>query len=240
MTHITVNGLKIHYQKHGKGYPLVLIPGIYCDSRTYKKIIPLLAEKYTVFIPDMPCHGKSDKYKKVMSLKDFSSELNKMINCWKIKKPILMAHSAGCALAIQYALDHPVKELVIAAPAGLIKMKSIMQILFELSIKKMIFALIKGKSNTFWVLKIGIENFLKNLFNKWFWKTLAKNYDIDFSKEIKRIKTPITIIAADKDELFKFKIIKKIAKNINAKLIKVNGPHDWPITKPREIKKWMK
>jgi len=239
MPYIKIDGLQVYYEKKGKGQPLVLIPGIFCDSRTYQKIIPILAKKYTVYVPDMPSHGKSDSYNKVMNINDFGHGFHKMIKTWKIKKPIIFAHSAGCILAIKYAIDYPVKELVIAAPAGLIQMKSVFQILYELSIKKLITAF-RQSTKTGWVFKIGFDNFFRNLFNKWFWKTLAKNYDVDYSKDIKKAKGPITIIAADRDELFPYPTIKKIAKNINAKLIKVNGLHDWPVTSPEEIKKWMK
>lgn len=241
MPYLNIDELSIYYRKEGKGEPLVLIPGIYCDSRTYKKLIPILAEYYTVYVPDMPCHGKSDSYKRVMSLDDFSHGIRKMINAWGIKKPIVMAHSAGCILAIKYALDYPVKELVIAAPAGLIKMRSLTQVLYELSIKKVAFALRKKQKKTGWVLKIGIDNFFKNLFNKWFWKTLKKNYNADFSKEIKKAQFPITILTAKQDEMFDFEMIKKIAKPIKtAKIIAIDGTHDWPVMKPSEIRKWMK
>ncbi|MBT3303832.1 alpha/beta hydrolase [Candidatus Woesearchaeota archaeon] len=241
MTYLNIDGLRIYYIKKGKGEPVVLIPGIYCDSRTYKNLIPILAEKYTVYVPDMPSHGKSDSYQQTMSLEDFSKVLEKMIKAWGIKKPIVMAHSAGCILAIKYALSQPVKELVIAAPAGLIKMQSLMQIFFELSIKKIAFACKKRQKKTKWVLKIGMDNFFKNLFNKWFWKTLKKNYAVDFSKEIIDAKFPITILAAKEDEMFDFELIKKIAKPIKmAKIIAIDGTHDWPVMKPEAIRKWMK
>jgi pimeloyl-ACP methyl ester carboxylesterase len=56
---IKVNGHDIHYYTAGQGEPLVVIHGGGGDARTWWENISELAEKYTVYAPDLPGYGGS-------------------------------------------------------------------------------------------------------------------------------------------------------------------------------------
>ncbi|HWT39605.1 MAG TPA: alpha/beta fold hydrolase, partial [Paraburkholderia sp.] len=57
----TVNGVRLHYVVGGKGEPLVLLPGWPETWWTFHKIMPALAEHYTVIVVDLRGMGASSK-----------------------------------------------------------------------------------------------------------------------------------------------------------------------------------
>jgi pimeloyl-ACP methyl ester carboxylesterase len=53
-------GLKIYYQKLGKGHPLILLHGHHQDGGIFDKLVAPLSLYYTVVVPDMRGHGLSE------------------------------------------------------------------------------------------------------------------------------------------------------------------------------------
>ena len=58
---IEVNGNTIHYLKQGKGKPLILVHGFAGSTYTWRHLIPLLTDNYTVYAIDVLGFGLSDK-----------------------------------------------------------------------------------------------------------------------------------------------------------------------------------
>jgi len=60
MPELVVDGMRIYYQQHGQGEPLLLL---HCGLGTggdFAAILPELAKRYTVLTPDRPGYGRSD------------------------------------------------------------------------------------------------------------------------------------------------------------------------------------
>ncbi|GAA6767081.1 hypothetical protein AAFH68_30290 [Flavobacterium sp. CGRL1] len=57
----TVNGVNLHYATGGQGSPLVLIPGWPQTWWSYRKIMPILAEKHSLIVVDLRGMGSSEK-----------------------------------------------------------------------------------------------------------------------------------------------------------------------------------
>src|SRR5438045_9502735 len=59
-----VNGIKLYYEIHGEGKPLVLIHGGGSTIQTtFGNILPLLAKKYTIIAVEMQGHGHTSDRK---------------------------------------------------------------------------------------------------------------------------------------------------------------------------------
>ena len=56
---LDVDGLKLHYVTGGHGPALILLHGYAETSRMWRPILPLLAERFTVIVPDLPGIGDS-------------------------------------------------------------------------------------------------------------------------------------------------------------------------------------
>ena len=58
------NGVRIHYEEHGQGAPVILIHGFGTHARNHwgeTGLINFLAQRYHVIAPDCRGHGRSDK-----------------------------------------------------------------------------------------------------------------------------------------------------------------------------------
>jgi len=53
----TVNGMQMYYEVRGGGQPLVLLHGFFGCGRFWQAMVPGLAEKYRVIVPDLRGHG---------------------------------------------------------------------------------------------------------------------------------------------------------------------------------------
>lgn len=59
--YVTVNGLRLHYVDEGVGNPILCLHGEPTWSYLYRKMIPALATRGRVVVPDFPGFGRSDK-----------------------------------------------------------------------------------------------------------------------------------------------------------------------------------
>lgn len=58
---VEVNGIRIHFTMAGNGEPVVLLHGFPMTSYYWRKIIPDLAERFTIVAPDLRGCGDSDR-----------------------------------------------------------------------------------------------------------------------------------------------------------------------------------
>lgn len=111
----SVNGVKIHFIKGGKGPLLLLWHGFLATWYSWRKIMPELAKNYTVIVPDMRGFGDSDKpesgYDAATLMEDFRALIRQENGGQKI---IIMAHDMGAPPAFLYAATYPdeVKALI--------------------------------------------------------------------------------------------------------------------------------
>ena len=66
-TYIEANGLRIYYEVHGEGQPLVLIHGRTTTSQAWASHLPAFTEHFRVFAPTM----------QTMALHNATKEMNK-------------------------------------------------------------------------------------------------------------------------------------------------------------------
>jgi pimeloyl-ACP methyl ester carboxylesterase len=57
-THIEANGLRVYYEVHGEGKPLLLIHGT-TTSQAWASHLPALAEHFRIFTTDSRGHGST-------------------------------------------------------------------------------------------------------------------------------------------------------------------------------------
>ncbi len=106
----TANGVKLHYMTGGKGEPIVLIHGYPLSSYSWRKIMPALAEKYTVIAPDMRGLGDSEVMKTGYDKRTVAEDIHQLLESLKIKKYLLVSHDMGGPVA--YALANAYPETV--------------------------------------------------------------------------------------------------------------------------------
>jgi 3-oxoadipate enol-lactonase len=109
---------RIFYQVIGSGEPLIMVHGVASDSRYWGDIPQFLSSKYAVVTYDQRGHGQSYAPPTGYSYRDHVNDLKWLIKELGFKKVTFVAHSAGGAIAVKFALQHPefIKAMVLEAP----------------------------------------------------------------------------------------------------------------------------
>jgi pimeloyl-ACP methyl ester carboxylesterase len=76
----TINGIALHYVTAGQGEPVILWHGFLETWYHWRKIIPILAEDYTVVAFDMRGYGDSDKPSKAVDLQTLVDDCRGLLN----------------------------------------------------------------------------------------------------------------------------------------------------------------
>lgn len=135
-----VGGLDVLYYTGGHGEPLVVIHGGGGDARTWLQNIEVLAEKYTVYAPDLPGYGGSEAMDGQYYIPELSDFIERFTQNLGLEKFYLMGHSLGGGIALNFALMFPekIRKLVLIS------------------------SLCLGREIAFWVRLFSIPAFIKS------------------------------------------------------------------------------
>ena len=118
---IEIHGHPVSYTRAGEGPALLLLHGITSSSRTWRAVLPGLAERHTVIAPDLLGHGESAKPRGDYSLGAHASGARDLLLALGIRRVTVVGHSLGGGIAMQLAYQFPqyVERLVLVASGGL-------------------------------------------------------------------------------------------------------------------------
>lgn len=121
LQHIRIHGHDVGYRMAGNGPTVLLIHGMAGSSRTWRDVMPRLAEHFTVVAPDLLGHGESAKPVGDYSLGAHASGLRDLLSALGIQKATLVGQSLGGGVAMQLAYQHPgvAERLVLVSSGGL-------------------------------------------------------------------------------------------------------------------------
>jgi len=108
--YIEVNGIKLHIAKQGDGEKLVILLHGWPEFwYTWRYQIPVLAEKYTVVVPDLRGFNLSDKPKGIANYKTdiVASDIAALIPALGFEKAYIVGHDWGGAVAWAFAAMYP-------------------------------------------------------------------------------------------------------------------------------------
>src|SRR6516164_2567428 len=110
-----VNGFRMHYVVAGRGYPLVFLHGWPQSCYEWRKIIPPVAEHFTVIAPDLRGLGNSDRPMTGYDKRTLASDVYGLVQSLGFGKIGLIGHDWGGTVAFYLAYDHPemVRRLLI-------------------------------------------------------------------------------------------------------------------------------
>ena len=109
--YVTVDGVKLHYQEAGDGYPLVCIhgagPGSFSAMAFAANVEPL-ARHFRVILYDMPQFGKSAKVVVPEGRLKYNARiLTGFVDELKLPKIHLVGNSVGGQVGLKFGLDFP-------------------------------------------------------------------------------------------------------------------------------------
>jgi len=105
-----VNGIKLYYEIHGTGAPLILLHGGLGAISMFGPNLPALAKGRQVIAVDLQGHGRTADIDRPLSPELMADDIAALIKHLKLEHPDLMGFSLGGGVALLTAIKHP--ELV--------------------------------------------------------------------------------------------------------------------------------
>ena len=113
-----VNGLRMYYEIHGTGEPLVVLHGAYMTIGTMGELVPALAENRRVIAVELQGHGRTaDVVDRPLTYERMADDVAALLGQLGIGEADVFGYSMGGGVALQVAIRHPglVRKLVAAA-----------------------------------------------------------------------------------------------------------------------------
>jgi pimeloyl-ACP methyl ester carboxylesterase len=199
MSYADVNGIKLYYETHGTGRPLILLHGGLGSTGMFGPNLAELAKGRQVIAVDLQGHGRTADIDRPLSTELMADDIAALIKHLKLERPDIMGYSLGGGVAVLIAIRHPEvvgKLVAVSAPirrsafyadilaqqgqvgpaaAEAMKQTPMYQSYASIAPRPEDWARLLGK--------IGV----------------AMKKDFDFSKEVAKITVPTMIVAADAD-----------------------------------------
>jgi pimeloyl-ACP methyl ester carboxylesterase len=106
----SVNGLKMYYEIHGSGQPLVLLHGAFGYIEGWGTVLPALAKTHQVIAVELQGHGHTNDLDRPFANEQMAEDVAALLQQLKIKDADFFGYSMGGVVALGVAIRHP--ELV--------------------------------------------------------------------------------------------------------------------------------
>jgi len=100
--------MKLFYREQGQGQVIIILHGIFGSSDNWLTQSKLLSQQYHVYSVDLRNHGQSphvDEFDYASMVRDLEEFLEQHL----IKDPVIIGHSMGGKVAMNFAVAHPEK-----------------------------------------------------------------------------------------------------------------------------------
>jgi pimeloyl-ACP methyl ester carboxylesterase len=111
------NGLKMYYEIHGTGEPLLLLHGGLGSTAMFADMIPSLARTRQVIAVDLQAHGRTADIDRPITYEAMADDIAALLKYLQIQKADVLGYSVGGGVALQTTIRHPtiVRDLVVVS-----------------------------------------------------------------------------------------------------------------------------
>ena len=112
-----VNGINLYYETHGSGRPLILLHGGLGSGEMFEPILPALAQRHHVIVPDLQGHGRTADIDRLIDIRLMADDIAALIDHLGLDRPDIVGYSLGGGVAFFTASKYPDKvgKLVMAS-----------------------------------------------------------------------------------------------------------------------------
>ena len=117
-----VNGLKMYYEIHGSGEPVVLLHGAFMAiTDDWLVWINELAKTRKVIAVDMQGHGRTADIDRDITYENLSDDVAALLDYLKIPTADIVGYSLGGGTALEFAIRHPEKVRKVVSISAVIR-----------------------------------------------------------------------------------------------------------------------
>jgi pimeloyl-ACP methyl ester carboxylesterase len=194
-----VNGINLYYETHGAGRPMILLHGGLGSGEMFGPIIATLAENRQVIVPDLQGHGRTADIDRPIDIQLMADDVAALIDHLGLEKPDVVGYSLGGGVAFFTAVKHPEKIGKLVMASANVRRDAIPAEMLAQQVQVNAAAAEFMKDTPMYELYQKVaprpEDFGR-LLDK-VGEAMAK--DFDFSEEVRGLKVPTLIVAADAD-----------------------------------------
>ncbi|MGW9194716.1 alpha/beta fold hydrolase [Micromonospora chersina] len=117
MTYADVNGVRLWYEVHGTGRPLVLLHGGYGSTEMFAPVLPSLVTRRQVVAVDLQGHGRTADVDRPLRYESMAEDVAALLRHLDLPAADLLGYSLGGGVALRAAVQHPalVRRLVLVS-----------------------------------------------------------------------------------------------------------------------------
>jgi pimeloyl-ACP methyl ester carboxylesterase len=104
-----VNGVHLYYERHGSGRPIVLLHGGLGSGEMFAPILPILAANHEIILPDLQGHGRTADVDRPIAMRHMADDIVALIDQLGLEQPDLIGYSLGGGVAMHVAFRYPEK-----------------------------------------------------------------------------------------------------------------------------------
>jgi aminoacrylate hydrolase len=128
---VALGDAHIHYETHGAGPPVLLVPGLGGVGSYWEPNIPAFSQRHLVVVHDHRGTGRSSPSRVRYSVDQMTDDLLAVMDDLKIEKAHLVGHSTGGAIGQTLAARHPERLLSLVIYASWTKADPFFRRIFE-------------------------------------------------------------------------------------------------------------
>ncbi|SNS35125.1 Pimeloyl-ACP methyl ester carboxylesterase [Streptosporangium subroseum] len=194
-----VNGINLYYETYGAGRPMILLHGGLGSGEMFGPILPALADHHQVIVVDLQGHGRTADIDRPLDVRLMADDVAALIDHLGLRKPDVVGYSLGGGVAFQVAIRHPEKVGRLVAASANISRDAIYPEILQQQGQVSGAAAEYMKDTPMYELYQRVaprpEDFPR-LLDK-IGEAMAE--DFDFSEEVRGLRMPTLVVAADAD-----------------------------------------
>jgi pimeloyl-ACP methyl ester carboxylesterase len=194
-----VNGVNLYYEIHGEGRPMILLHGGLMSGEMFGPVLPLLADRHQVVTVDLQGHGRTADIDRPIDIRLMADDIAALIDHLALATPDVVGYSLGGGVALHTATKYPAKVRRLVAASANIRPDAIYPEMRAQQSQVNAAAAEFMKDTPMYQLYRRVaphpEDFPR-LLSK-IGESMSK--DFDFTDEVRGLKVPTLIVAADAD-----------------------------------------
>ncbi len=108
-----LDDVKLYYEAYGEGKPIVFVHHLAGSYKSWKLVSYEFARNNRVIVYDLRGHGRSSVLPSPYLIEDHSRDLKGLLEYLQVKDPVVVGHSIGTLIALDFALNNSIEKLVL-------------------------------------------------------------------------------------------------------------------------------
>ncbi|HEX8354501.1 MAG TPA: alpha/beta hydrolase [Pyrinomonadaceae bacterium] len=103
----SADGVELYYEEHGRGEPLVLVPGFGTGAWIWYRQVPAFAERFRTVVFDPRGVARSGGRDEPLTMRRFADDVAALLDALGVEAAHVLGASFGGFVAQEFALAHP-------------------------------------------------------------------------------------------------------------------------------------